>query len=365
MSQVGSIFYEDMKTMLRENNNKFVMTRPYAQTRFSFIQQLRITRIRLVANYERLFRQFLRDTISHITTDYDFSFGPLDTRKRNPVDTVGYLICRYNEDNFKCLKALDGTECLNKFLACKPNMFTNDRVNYTYVVNSQEQRDMIMRFNEAYYNDGNINRALMNQQLQPRPTLAEHIRFERSENERIASERRRMEGEVTQTRRSLQDRLVFHNTNEASAIIKLESDTEASNDGFSIIHETPGRVGQKRKSTRTDEEPPSKVQSCSAPCSSNVAINTVGQRVITQEVIDIVHVVIASIINAVVEQSRVNQEKREAEQAKLNENSRLRRMVQYGPTSDPNNTALNVQVAKESSEKATQTRDLIQKSKSF
>ena len=84
MSQLGSIFYEDMKTMLRENNNKFVMTRPYAHTRFSFIQQLRITRIRQVANYERLFRKFLHDTISNITTDYDFGFRPLDTRKRRP-----------------------------------------------------------------------------------------------------------------------------------------------------------------------------------------------------------------------------------------------------------------------------------------
>jgi hypothetical protein len=268
MSQVGSIFYEDMKTMLRENNNKFVMTRPYAHTRFSFIQQLRITRIRLVTNYERLFRQFLRDTISNMT-DYDFSFGPLDTRKRNPVDTVGYLICRYNEDNFKCLKALDGAEFINKFLACKPNLFTDVKTNYTYVVNSQEQRDMIIRFNEAYYNDGDINRALMNKQLQPRRSLAEHIRFERSENERIVSERRRIEGDVAHTSRSLQDRLKFNNKSEASTIIKLESDTEASNDGFSLIREIPGRVGQKRKSTRSDEEPPSKVQTCSAPCSSN------------------------------------------------------------------------------------------------
>jgi hypothetical protein len=43
MSQVGSIFYKDMKNMLRENNNKFVMTRPYGHTHFSIIQQLRIT----------------------------------------------------------------------------------------------------------------------------------------------------------------------------------------------------------------------------------------------------------------------------------------------------------------------------------
>ena len=324
MSQVGSIFYEDMKTMLRENNNKFVMTPPFAHTRFSFIQQLRITRIRLVANYERLFRQFLYDTISHITTDYDFSFGPLDTRKSRPVDTIGYLICRYNEDNFKCLKALDGVEFLRKYLACKPNLFTDNVANYTYIVNSQEQRDMVIRFNDAYYNDGDINRALMNQHLQPRGSLAEHIRFERSENERIASERRRIESDVANTRRNLENRLSFNNKNEASAIIKLESDTEESSDGFSLINEIPSKLSKKRKLTRTDEEPPSKVQTCRAPCSSNVAINTAGQRVITQEVIDIVHEVIASIIDAVVEQFRVNQEESEAEQTKINENSRLR-----------------------------------------
>jgi hypothetical protein len=34
MSQIGSIFYEDMKNMLRENNNNFVMTRAYDQRRF-------------------------------------------------------------------------------------------------------------------------------------------------------------------------------------------------------------------------------------------------------------------------------------------------------------------------------------------
>jgi hypothetical protein len=99
------------------------------------------------------------------------------------------LICRYNEDNFKCIKALDGAEFLHKYLACKPNLFTDNVANYTYIVNSQEQRDMIIRFNEAYFNDGNINRALMNHQLQPRRTLAEQIRLERSENERIATER--------------------------------------------------------------------------------------------------------------------------------------------------------------------------------
>jgi hypothetical protein len=38
MSQLGSIFYEDLKKMLRENNNNFVMTRPYGYQRFSFIQ---------------------------------------------------------------------------------------------------------------------------------------------------------------------------------------------------------------------------------------------------------------------------------------------------------------------------------------
>ncbi len=48
-------------------------------------------------------------------------------------------------------------------------MFTE---NYTYVVNSQDQRDMLMRFNKAFYNDGDINRALMNEQLQPRRSLA-------------------------------------------------------------------------------------------------------------------------------------------------------------------------------------------------
>ena len=71
-------------------------------------------------------------------------------------------------------------------------MFTVGVANYTYVVNSQDQRDMIMRFNEAFYNDVDINRALMNEQLQPRRSLAEQIRFERSENERIASDRRRL-----------------------------------------------------------------------------------------------------------------------------------------------------------------------------
>jgi hypothetical protein len=365
MNQVGSIFYEDMKDMLRENNNKFVMKRPYAHTRFSFIQQLRITRIRIVANYERLFRQFLYDTISHITTDYDFSFGALDTRRRNPVDTVGYLICRYNEDNFKCLKALDGAEFLHKHIACKPNMFTDNVANYTFIVNSQEQRDMVIAFNDAYYNDGDINRVLPLEQLQPRRTLAEHIRFERSENERIASERRRLEGDVGRTGRSLQDRLSFNNPPEASAIIKLESDTEEDSDGFSLINNVPNRVSTKRKSARMDDEPPSKIQASGTQCSSNVANDTVDQVVISKEIFDIISGVFTNIIDNVIEQVSINQEKREAEQVKLNDASRLRRMVQYGTKSYLNNTALNVQVVQKSSEKATQTQDLIHKSKSF
>jgi hypothetical protein len=49
-----------------------------------------------------------------------------------------------------------------------------------------------MRFNEAFYNYGDINRALMNEQLHSRRSLAEQIRFERSDNERIASDRRRL-----------------------------------------------------------------------------------------------------------------------------------------------------------------------------
>jgi hypothetical protein len=82
------------------------------------------------------------------------------------------------------------------------------------------------------------------------------LRQERSENERIGSERRRLEGDVGRTGRSLQNRLSFNCPHGASAVIKLESDTEESTDGFTLINEIPGRVSTKRKSTRMDEEPP-------------------------------------------------------------------------------------------------------------
>ena len=72
-----------------------------------------------------------------------------------------------------------------------------------------------------------------------------------------------------------------------------------------------------------DEEPPSKIQTCSAQCSSTITNNTVDQRVIPQGIIDIVCGVIFNIFDKVIEQSRVNQEKGEAEQAKINETSRL------------------------------------------
>jgi hypothetical protein len=185
-----------------------------------------------------LFRSFLHDTIRHITTDYDFSFGAFDTRRDRPVDTVGYLICRYNEDNFKCLKALDGVECLGKYLACKPNMFTNNQENYSFIVNSQEQRDMVVKFNDAWYSDGNINEVIINPQLQPRCTLADQLRHERSENERIANERIQMENNVGRTRRSLQNCLNFNSPRVDSSVIKIESDTEESNDGYSLVSET-------------------------------------------------------------------------------------------------------------------------------
>ncbi len=70
---------------------------------------------------------------------------------------------------------------------------------------------------------------------------------------------------------------------EISAILKLESDTEGSNDGFSLINAMPDRISTKRKSTRMDEESPSKVQASNAQFSSNVNNNTASQRVITQE----------------------------------------------------------------------------------
>jgi hypothetical protein len=356
MNRMGSIFYEDMIIMLRENNNKFVMTRPYEHSRFTFIQQLRITRIRLVANYERLFRQFLDDTISQITTDYDFSFGAYDTRRRDPVDTVGYLICRFNADNFKCLKALDGAECLGKYLACKPNLFTNNFENYSFIVNSQEQRDMVVKFNDAYYIDGNINRDIINPRL-PRRTLAEQLRFERAENERIASESIRLDGDVNRTGRSLQNRLCFNSPRVAASLIKIESDTD-SNDDFSLVSGMPRIISGKRKSTRMDEEPPSKVP---APCtqhSSNVTSNTGSRRVVSQDIIDMAHEIIAGIIDKSIEQSRFDKQiraKREAEQAKIDEANRLRRMVAYGPVND---TARPIQVAKMSNDKSTQTRDL-------
>jgi hypothetical protein len=352
--------------MLRENNNNFVMTRPYGYQRFSFIQQVRITRIRLVANYEILFRRFLHDAISHITTDYDFSFGAFDTRRNDPVDTVGYLICRYNDDNFKCLKALDGVECLGKYLACKPNLFTNHLENHSFIVNSQEQRDMVVKFNDAWYRDCNINHVIITQPLPPRRTLADQLRLERAENERILNERRRLENAVQQQSRNLQDRLSFNNTRVVTPVIKIETDTDESDDGFSYAYERSSLISGKRKSTRLEDEPPSKVQAANEQGSS-AAYNTGVQRVLTQHHIDIAHEVITSIIDKVVEQVRVEHERKvklEADKTKWAEISRMRRTMQYGPMAKDTAQELLAEKNK-SSEKATQTRDSIHKSTSF
>jgi hypothetical protein len=199
---------------------------------------------------------------------------------------------------------------------------------------------------------------MITQPLPPRRTLADQLRLERAENERILNERRRLENAVQQQSRNLQDRLSFNNTRVVTPVIKIETDTDESDDGFSYAYERPNLISGKRKSTRMDEEPPSKVPAPCAQHSSNVTSNTGSRRVVSQDIIDMAHEIIAGIIDKSIEQSRFDKQiraKREAEQAKIDEANRLRRMVAYGPVND---TARPIQVAKMSNDKSTQTRDL-------
>ena len=136
MNLPGSIFFERLVAMRENNNNNFVMSRNFNNRSYPFILQLRITRIKMVRNYTILFRQWLENQIAHITKDYDFSWGPEDTRSRRAIDTIGYLVCRFNKHKLELIKKLDGAFFDDKFLACNPNAFCDyerQYNNYLYV----------------------------------------------------------------------------------------------------------------------------------------------------------------------------------------------------------------------------------------
>ena len=86
---------------------------------------------------------------------------PDDDKK---FDTVAFVCFKHNEDNLTALKELDGKwlgdENTNegKYLAVKPNGFTNDKINSIFPrTNFKSQETAIRRFNDRNYLADRIN----------------------------------------------------------------------------------------------------------------------------------------------------------------------------------------------------------------
>ena len=164
-NQVGSVFFEDLKRMVNLHNG-FRMPSNFFDSNgerliFKHINTLRVTKIKMVKEYERVFVQFLTNKLTHVTNQFDFQWLGSD-KDTNADDTVGYLTCYFNEDNFRCVRILDGETFGGKALACKPNSFCNNDVNTSYRIYTVGQRSMVEAFNRENYTDLSINPDLRN-----------------------------------------------------------------------------------------------------------------------------------------------------------------------------------------------------------
>ena len=164
-NQVGSVFFEDLKRMVNLHGG-FRMASNFCDRNgerliFKHINTLRVTKIKMVKEYERVFVQFLTNKIAHVTNQFDFQWLGAD-KDTNADDTVGYLTCYLNEDNYRCIKILDGETFGGKALACKPNSFCDNDINTSYRIYTVGQRSMVEAFNRENYTDLAINPDLRN-----------------------------------------------------------------------------------------------------------------------------------------------------------------------------------------------------------
>ena len=95
-NQVGSVFFEDLKRMVNLHNG-FRMPSNFFDRNgerliFKHINTLRVTKIKMVKEYERVFVQFLTNKLTHVTNQFDFQWLGSD-KDTNADDTVGYLKC--------------------------------------------------------------------------------------------------------------------------------------------------------------------------------------------------------------------------------------------------------------------------------
>ncbi len=83
------------------------------------------------------------------------------------LDTVAFVCYRYNVDHLKIIKELDGVFMGDsdehgfegKYLAVKPNRFTNSRQNYIFPrTNFQAQESAVMQFNNRHYYPEVVNK---------------------------------------------------------------------------------------------------------------------------------------------------------------------------------------------------------------
>ena len=111
-NNIGSVFFEDLKHM-KNMYGEFRMPNNYLNESgqrlvFNHINSLRITKIKMVREYERVFTRWLEEKLAGITNQFEFVWLGEDKRDLKADDTVGYLTCKYNFHHFECVRVLDG-----------------------------------------------------------------------------------------------------------------------------------------------------------------------------------------------------------------------------------------------------------------
>ena len=88
---------------------------------------------------------------------YELRWLPKEHNK-NKLDTVAFVCFRHNEDHLQVIKELDGKwmgdeeDKEGKFLAVKPNGFTNEKVNPIFPqTNFKKQEAAVKMFNNRHY----------------------------------------------------------------------------------------------------------------------------------------------------------------------------------------------------------------------
>ena len=142
-------------------NERYTLREHGRLVTYRFINSLVITKIVKIRNYKNVFFGQLSDTLrGHIDDkSWKFEFLPDEYEKDGDADdTVGFLTCLCNADHIECIRLLDGQSFANKYIAVKPNTFSNERLKREFHVNSKSQRQAVAEWINCNYDDGGVNR---------------------------------------------------------------------------------------------------------------------------------------------------------------------------------------------------------------